>query len=325
MCVLYIDWLGSKIVSYEFTSYLKFWAVVSIVAAHVYIENDTTLVLNYIKVFLNYFGSIGVGLFFIVAGFLWGKKGVNINKSIDRLVLPWLISGSCIFFYVYIRKADLSFDIFNSYFSYILGQGSYLYYMTVYFAFMLSIRIWGNKYSILIFSLSSFVYYAFQVPVFHIYLGLHEHLNPLLWFPYIYLGMYIESILSFIKRFNKHAVMIFMVVALLIFYQLFEYETSNHIGYLSMFRVFFTFCCFLFLSYLNSNVNFSDSFNLLGKQSLFIYLWHMPFVGILNFVANQYFEILHLFTVPFVLLFFMLLIRVLSNRKCRYCRFLGFR
>ena len=68
---------------HEFTNAIKSWAIISIIAAHVYIDGNISLGLEYFKIFLNYFGTIGVGLFFIVSGYVWGNIGFNLKKSVS--------------------------------------------------------------------------------------------------------------------------------------------------------------------------------------------------------------------------------------------------
>jgi hypothetical protein len=311
--------------NYEFTSNIKSWAVISIIAAHVYIDGHINLGLEYFKIFLNYFGTIGVGLFFMVSGFLWGKRGSNLKKSSSKLIIPWVVSGSCIFAYVYLRKVDLDSGIFYSYFSFILGQSSYLYYMSVYFIFLLTARFWKDDYFGFSFFIVSLIYYAFQIPFFHIYLGVNEHLNPLLWFPYIYIGKYAATFLLLVDVLKIRIILVLGLLILALSYYYCEYNIKNHIAYFSIFRIFLTIYFFIFLYYLSINFDYLNRFNIIGEQSLFVYLWHMPLIGILNFIANNFFEEVHYFSIPIIMLFFMLLIRVLSNRKSSFYPLIGFR
>jgi len=68
-----------------------------------------------------------------------------------------------------------------------------------------------------------------------------------------------------------------------------------------------------------------NKFNIVGEQSLFIYLWHMPLVGILNFIGNNYIEELHYFSVLIVLSFFVLLVLFFRTKKNSFYSFIGFR
>lgn len=310
---------------HEFTNAIKSWAIISIIAAHVYIDGNISLGLEYFKIFLNYFGTIGVGLFFIVSGFVWGNIGFNLKKSVSKLIIPWVTSGSLIFLYVYFRKSDLDSDFFYGYLSFILGQSSYLYYMSVYFIFILTARFWNVNFIGFIVFIVSLIYYIFKIPIFHIYLGVNEHLNPLLWFPYVYFGKYAKNILSFLDLFRLEKILIFSFIIFLILYYYYEYNINSYIVYFSLFRIYLTFLFFLSLYYLYLNFQVMNKFNIVGEQSLFIYLWHMPLVGVLNFIGNNYKEELHYFSVLIVLLFFMFLVLFFRFKKSSFYSFIGFR
>lgn len=310
---------------HEFTNAIKSWAIISIIAAHVYIDGNISLGLEYFKIFLNYFGTIGVGLFFIVSGYVWGNIGFNLKKSVSKLIIPWVISGSLIFLYVYVRKSDLDSDFFYSYLSFVLGQSSYLYYMSVYFIYILTARFWNVNLIGFIIFIVSLTYYIFKIPIFHTYFGVNEHLNPLLWFPYVYIGKYAKNILSFLELFRLETILIFSFIIFLMSYYYYEYNINSYIVYFSLFRVYLTFLFFLSLYYLYPHFQVMNKFNIVGEQSLFIYLWHMPLVGILNFIGNNYIEELHYFSVLIVLSFFMLLVLFFRTKKNSFYSFIGFR
>lgn len=310
---------------HEFTNAIKSWAIISIIAAHVYIDGNISLGLEYFKIFLNYFGTIGVGLFFIVSGYVWGNIGFNLKKSVSKLIIPWVISGSLIFLYVYVRKSDLDSDFFYSYLSFVLGQSSYLYYMSVYFIYILTARFWNVNLIGFIIFIVSLTYYIFKIPIFHTYFGVNEHLNPLLWFPYVYIGKYAKNILSFLELFRLETILIFSFIIFLMSYYYYEYNINSYIVYFSLFRVYLTFLFFLSLYYLYPHFQVMNKFNIVGEQSLFIYLWHMPLVGILNFIGNNYIEELHYFSVLIVLSFFVLLVLFFRTKKNSFYSFIGFR
>jgi len=310
---------------HEFTNAIKSWAIISIIAAHVYIDGNISLGLEYFKIFLNYFGTIGVGLFFIVSGYVWGNIGFNLKKSVSKLIIPWVISGSLIFLYVYVRKSDLDSDFFYSYLSFVLGQSSYLYYMSVYFIYILTARFWNVNLIGFIIFIVSLAYYIFKIPIFHTYFGVNEHLNPLLWFPYVYIGKYAKNILSFLELFRLETILIFSFIIFLMSYYYYEYNINSYIVYFSLFRVYLTFLFFLSLYYLYPHFQVMNKFNIVGEQSLFIYLWHMPLVGILNFIGNNYIEELHYFSVLIVLSFFVLLVLFFRTKKNSFYSFIGFR
>lgn len=50
------------------------------------------------------------------------------HKRLISILVPWLVSASCVYFYVYLRKSPLSL---MGWISFIIGNGSYCYYLTM--------------------------------------------------------------------------------------------------------------------------------------------------------------------------------------------------
>ena len=115
----------SKIDS-DLISSLRFLAIIGVVSAHTYYLPSQT----YISNILNLFGRTGVGLFFVIAGYLFAFNNDNfsslLSKKFKTLIIPWVFTGTAVYLYNVIRKGG---DSVFSYIKWILGSGTYLWYM----------------------------------------------------------------------------------------------------------------------------------------------------------------------------------------------------
>lgn len=118
---------------------LKGLSILSVICAHCNTVSDTASRANQAAHFLlSALGTIGVGVFFAVAGWSFMRytdkttgAAAFLRKKAKRLFLPWLICGTAVYMYVVLRKGGLSF---LSWVKFLLGIGSYLYFVPVLFA-----------------------------------------------------------------------------------------------------------------------------------------------------------------------------------------------
>ena len=117
----------------ETIDYIKGIAIISVISAHCNTVLDTTdqfAVLS--SLLLQNIGTLGVICFFVISGILFHHPGKNIGrffkKKVTNIVIPWLISGTFVYLYVYLRKPPITL---GGWINFILGNGSYCYYLTV--------------------------------------------------------------------------------------------------------------------------------------------------------------------------------------------------
>lgn len=103
-------------------------------------------------------GTYGVITLFIISGYLYhGTNLAYVLKKMKRIVPPWFISGTSVFLYVYLRKPPL---IISQYLKYLIGQGSYLYYLPILFFFYLlfSVKCFRSKAYLVFFIILGMTY-----------------------------------------------------------------------------------------------------------------------------------------------------------------------
>ena len=156
-------------------------AMICVISAHCNtILDSATKIASMQSLLLKNYSTAGVILLFMISGYLFhadkGGKGYLLKKI--RIIIPaWIVSGVIVYLYVHLRKPPVSLvDMIG----FILGSGSYLYYLTVLFAFYLlfSIPFMRNQIVLIICILAGFVHTIFfpsSIPVSF----LNQNLNAL--------------------------------------------------------------------------------------------------------------------------------------------------
>ena len=119
---------------------MKAFAIMCVVPAHIpFVPDNYSIPSQTISVMLSTLGSMGVGVFFFVSGYLLdagNTKNLDIKmylmKKIKTLGLPWFVSGSLLYIYIAIRKTG---NVIG-YLKYMFGYMSSLWYMSVLFVFL---------------------------------------------------------------------------------------------------------------------------------------------------------------------------------------------
>ncbi len=124
---------------------LRFFAILAVVMAHsVYtlIPNDTV-----VKVF-NSFGRCGVIIFFIISGYYFRKEKYEnvlqlLKAKLKTIVIPWIIWGLAIYCTRF-TSTDLYFNL-KEIILWLLGFGTYLYFLTIYILLLCVFQILPKK------------------------------------------------------------------------------------------------------------------------------------------------------------------------------------
>lgn len=258
---------------------LKAYAIFSIICAHVYPISNSNNVIAFISKFIGSIGTFGVGIFFIISGYLFYDNKKNINNFIKRkllkIVLPWLFVGTFVYIVVFIFKNQINFF---GYITFIFGINSYLYYLTV--LTFLYIIFYYNKHNIkfnfmmisvsIISNILTVLNYKFFNSI--------SYINPLNWIIYFEFGLLISRYSSFEKIGNRFTIPYIFVILLTVLHILF-------LGQLFYFSFFgFVLIMISFISILRFIIKMEIQNNLIlyiGKISFPIYLVHMPIAGII--------------------------------------------
>lgn len=270
----------------------KAFAVLSIICAHCGGVNEGSGYLNIVSSnILSSLGSIGVGIFLFLSGYLmfFTKKNAAdfFTKKITSLVLPWFFCGTLVYLYVYLRKGGLGFI---SLVKWLLGIDTYLYYMTVLSVlYLVCFFIRKNKTAVWVTVLISAAWNIALGAALYIHPGMIKivYLDPIRFAFFFALGLLVanygvfENILAFCKKSVLPATAVLTVIIVLL---AFNDKT------LSYFRIYYIFvelvalAAILGISAASADTR-SALFTNIGKASFSIYLLHMPIAGI---VANVF-------------------------------------
>lgn len=291
-------------------STIKALAILSVVAAHVDIKVTNSDLFGALQYFYFAFGSLGVGLFFILAGASFSEKVFKASENyqkIKKYAAPWIISGTAIYIYLYIRKGSP----FISYFEYLIGNGSYLYFMSMLSIFLLGGSALQGKRTRQLLLIISLIYIMLSKKIMPP--GVSEHLNILLWTPYFLFGFVIAKSKSALETITSPEFLAIILTAALSFVlQETGIIAPSALNYQNPILVFLVCGIFVLLS--NSIITpGGDKINIIGRNTLFIYLWHMPFIGIFNYLANNFLIYIH-FISPLLVLFLFFLAIVFAIR-----------
>ncbi len=107
-------------------------ALISIVSAHIFFTAGTP---ELITEFYKKIASIGVVTYMVISGYLYspehyGGFGKMIVRKLSSIGVPWLFLGTVSYLYNAVLSRNLSV---YSYLKFIIGNGSYLYFMTMLF------------------------------------------------------------------------------------------------------------------------------------------------------------------------------------------------
>lgn len=274
---------------------LKGLALISIVSAHTATGGNGTIISNLSERFLKAFGIIGVLIFLIISGYLFGhdKKPLTIfsKRKIRSLIIPWVIVGTIVYMVSSFSGAQKEDVSIMKYLLFLIGQGTYLYFMTILIICYIVFFYLRKQNKILLISmllsLISIVLTNYK------FIGLNPYLNPLNWIGYFALGILISNnyrdINSYIPKliYNNRIRVLALLLAFNIVMLVLSVANKSY-SYWSLFGLLYAYSTmvliFIFLE------KESPIFTLikLGKSSFTLYLLHMPIAGVINIIFSRF-------------------------------------
>ncbi|ETT41438.1 hypothetical protein C162_26190 [Paenibacillus sp. FSL R7-269] len=269
---------------------LKALALVSIVSAHSVGFTSTASRFNQLSSWLlGQIGSIGVGVFFLVSGFLFYRNSRTIGnffrKKFITIVVPWVITGTAVYLLLVIRNNEQSL---SGWFNFLLGNGSYLYYLTILFVFYLiffyTARIQVFVASTIILSCLSIVFTAAG------YLeGINPYLNPLNFICYFSVGLLIAHnnlLQKMVRLCSDYRLFLFLAYLILLIIVGILNLSSGYWGTATLVSQPLSILLIMGVA----SMNFTDNKRIinLGRVSYSVYLLHLPVAGIITVVCNAY-------------------------------------
>lgn len=314
--------------------YIKGLAILSVVSAHCNaISEISSKFADISSLFLQNIGTWGGVCFFVISGYLFHVSNPKqfFMKKLKYICIPWFISATCVYLYVYLRKPPVSI---SSWVNFMTGNGSYLYYLTVlmilYMVFIV-FPFMRTEVALIICELVT----AGSVLWFYNIGGVNPYLNPLNWIGYFAFGMQMSKHQEFFEvaeakltRFSGGG---YILITIMLVWQIGQGESG---GYWSGMNVIVTWlgaamvgisghilcrcqrirqiCMFVYNA---------------GMESFFVYLWHMPVAGIVVRLMDR--NLFREFTIlrPFIVLIFVLgvdylLGKIMSMLKLQNNKFL---
>ena len=277
-------------------SLLKGLAIFSVVCAHCYsipayageFERACSLILHNL-------GTLGVLVFFVVSGYLFRVTDVKsfLAKKALGICLPWLVGATAVYLYVALRKPPITL---GDYVSFLFGNGSYFYYLTVLmllyllFLFLPFLRRTAACVAMMAITVAS-VFFLYSVELVYI----TQYLNILNWCGYFALGVFIRTHQDKVRRvFLALYRFRFAFYAAYIGVLVYQFFADGGGGYWGVPNAFFAwlgaFCLLLLAESLGHRSERGAQRILIrmGDTSLFVYIWHMPIAGIVtNLFSRQ--------------------------------------
>lgn len=243
-------------------------------------------------------GIIGVPLFLIASGYYFRKQTYKefYRNKIINIVTLWLIWGSIAYLISFVAIGG-EVSILN-YIQYLLGCGTWLYYVPIYLIITLTFNSINNKSFLIVSIVISF--FSCILTYFSI-LELNfitPYQNPLNWIGFYSLGILLKSMP--IEKWSKNSMKIILLISLsIVLLSLFIIYIGAKVCYWNPICFIFELLCFVLIANVCSRLKDFSLLEKYGKFSFLIYFLHMQF-GI--FTVNR---ILSFVRTPEIVLFFL--------------------
>lgn len=291
---------------------IKAMAIFMVICAHCPYDITGSL-----STFLNNLGVMGVPIFFLLSGYFYHIKKYSFAKMIKKklfgIIIPWFICGFIVYFYIVFRKGGFNF---LSMIEYVLGYGSYLYYLSILMMFFIIFYfVKDRKWLLLSFCLLFLINTVIQTILQNVYT--YPYLNPLNWIGWFSVGVYAQSYINVPKTLERIekircfwiSLGLFVFLATIIFDYRFTYWTID-------FVVFEAIMIIATIALSTTKIFRNSLFVDIGKKSFSIYLLHMPIVGLTNlFCVHWIVYIVRPFFVLFMIYMLIYLYNIIANKK----------
>ena len=299
--------------------YVKGFAIISVICAHCNAVLDTSNQFAVISsLFLQNIGTLGVICFFVISGVLFHHPGKDVGqffkKKIRNIIIPWLVSATCIYLYVHLRRPPVTL---LGWLNFVLGNGSYCYYLTILMALYVIFTFvpFMRKNAVLLVCegvtiISTVWFYNIS--------GVNPYLNILNWIGYFSLGVQIAENPTVWSRLKKRVYIHipFEIIiscgtyAFILIIQLYNKNGGGYWNNLNVIACWIGAITLVLISIIlerGTNNILKKVVYQAGINSFGIYIWHMPLAGIVARVF-QYDVFLNFVVIrPVVILIIMLL------------------
>ena len=231
-----------------------------------------------------------MGLFFVIAGYLFAFNNDNfsslLSKKFKTLIIPWVFTGTAVYLYKVIRKGGAS--VF-SYIKWILGSGTYLWYMVtlllLYLIFGICRRWKISIYFVPILGLVSYLLNGYLYKFLSPWGG--QYYNVFNWMIFFTAGYAValfnleEKLSDFLKKFGL------VISVILIVFSVYLLLNNIELFYWKLLYLPYEFIFCLTALFLAQIIKKFEIIKRIGAHSFAIYLLHMPIAGIVCFAISK--------------------------------------
>ncbi|MBE5958503.1 MAG: hypothetical protein E7254_06535 [Lachnospiraceae bacterium] len=264
--------------------------LISIVSAHIGLSETAPIV---IQQFWSHISSIGVVGYLIISSYYYNKnKWTNIYEMLKRktttVLVPWFIMGSVGYCYKAILSHSMSII---EYLKFIIGNGSYLYYMTVLFLCFIIFYYSNWRCNILYIALSlvsllltSGGYLDDIIDSLHI----TNYLNILNWIGYFAVGQFLQimdtrKLFDIMTKYKNLCIMLFSCAFIIVFVNRTPVNYFSNLGW--AYNILGVICIFSITSFI---VEKNIIFEIISKDSFTVYLIHFMIIGVTDNIYNRF-------------------------------------
>jgi peptidoglycan/LPS O-acetylase OafA/YrhL len=300
---------------------IKCFAIISVICAHIANVNpqysySNILVGNALKSL----GAIGVSVFFVLSGYLFSNTKRDFitffKKKFFTIVIPWFFTGSLVYLYVAVRKTNI--DI-KQWCYYVLGNGSYLYYLLMLMVCYIVFWLCKNKLLQIVLMILSVV--SIILTSLGNLANINPFINPFNWFLYFQVGMFLQNQNYFAKLITLSREYLLIWIAL--FFLIIGYVTfkNEYLSYWSLYYIPVEFLALMIIFGIGTYqwVHENVSIRYIGQFSFSIYLLHMPVAGIITNLFDRVdlvgLTILRPFVVILITIIFVYIYSKISEQK----------
>lgn len=246
---------------------VKALAIICTIAAHMPAHGE-------LGKLLDIFGTMGVPAFLFISGMFWKDDGIiGCKKYINKIAIPWVCGGTINWIVSYLRQYN-SLTLIE----FVVGKGSYLWYLSVSVGIMLVWSFFSRKWRI-------FVYVLSVLRILNVHFEWIPYINTNLYLSLLYWNFWfangyllrrnmknVQNVIDFLVKYRFLGITVWMLLGAI-------YTRYSRADYFTWMAIPFSFASiwmmFVIAWYAYINALLID----IGKNTLSIYIWHILVAG----------------------------------------------
>ncbi|WP_338778808.1 acyltransferase [Metabacillus sp. FJAT-52054] len=265
---------------------MKAFSIISVIFAHT--SSSPEGAVPFFSLLSANIGTVGVVVFFIISGYLFGKKQPPFFLFLKKkkvVFIPWIFCGSLIYLVTQYGGTISEPLTLTKLFLYLIGYDTYLYYLSMLIvSYLVLFKL--KEYNI-------FLYLFILMTVISVFLTslnklwmIQPYINPFNWLGFFSLGILLFKKANITKIYiicRKYSMLIILLFVGFLCLSIYLKEGS----YWSSFSLFIELSGAMIIVIIAGRTFSNTLVRYIGKQSFAIYLLHMPVAGITNIIINN--------------------------------------